>query len=113
MNKKKEKGEKDIELKDAKKVESKKFSSFKKKKKVKKNIKNISPFQAQSQIMPEDEKRKLIKLYDNIKLDEKLISDLVIIRKNNKFDKFENFKIHNTKYNLVYSSNVYDIFQIN
>ena len=60
--------------------------------------------------MPEDEKMKLIKLYDNIKLDEKLISDLVII---NKKDKFENFKIHNTKYNLVYSSNVYDIFQIN
>ena len=26
--------------------------------------------------MPEDEKRKLIKLYENIKLDEKLISDL-------------------------------------
>ena len=80
---------------------------------LKKNIKNISPFQAQSQIMPEDEKRKLIKLYNNIKLDEKLISDLVIIRKKNKFDKFENFKIHNTKYNLVYSGNVYDIFQIN
>ena len=58
--------------------------------------------------MPEDEKRKLVKLYENIKLDQKLISDLVII---NKRDKLKNFKIHNKKYNLVYSGNVYDIFQ--
>ena len=60
--------------------------------------------------MPEDEKRKLIKLYENIKLDEKLISDLVII---NKRHNFQNFRIHNKKYNLVYSGNIYDIFQIN
>ena len=37
----------------------------------KKKIKNASPFNVQLQIMPEDEKRKLIKLYENIKLDEK------------------------------------------
>ncbi len=74
----------------------------------KKKIKNASPFKVQSQIMPEDEKRKLVKLYENIKLDQKLISDLVII---NKRDKLKNFKIHNKKYNLVYSGNVYDIFQ--
>ena len=76
----------------------------------KKKIKNASPFNVQLQIMPEDEKRKLIKLYENIKLDEKLISDLVII---NKRHNFQNFKIHNKKYNLVYSGNIYDIFQIN
>ena len=34
--------------------------------------------------MPEDEKRKLVKLYENIKLDQKLISDLVIINKRDK-----------------------------
>ena len=73
-------------------------------------IKNASPFNVQLQIMPEDEKRKLIKLYENIKLDEKLISDLVII---NKRHNFQNFRIHNKKYNLVYSGNIYDIFQIN
>ena len=28
-------------------------------------------------------------------------------------DKLNNFKIHNQKYNLVYSSDVYDIYQIN
>ena len=76
----------------------------------KKKIKNASPFNVQLQIMPEDEKRKLIKLYENIKLDEKLISDLVII---NKRHNFQNFRIHNKKYNLVYSGNIYDIFQIN
>tara|TARA_Y100000768_G_scaffold386583_1_gene375337 strand:- start:1091 stop:2917 length:1827 start_codon:yes stop_codon:yes gene_type:complete len=77
---------------------------------LKKKIKNASPFKAQLQIMPEDEKRRLIKLYENIKLDKKLISDLVII---NKRDNFQNFRIHNKKYNLVYSGNIYDIFQIN
>ena len=38
MDKKKEKVEKKVEAKEAKKVETKKISSFKKKKKVKKNI---------------------------------------------------------------------------
>jgi hypothetical protein len=60
--------------------------------------------------MPENEKRKLIKLFEKIKFDEKLSSDLIIM---NKTDKLNNFKIHNQKYNLVYSSDVYDIYQIN
>ena len=60
---------------------------------LKKNIKNISPFQAQSQIMPEDEKRKLIKLFDDIKLDEKLISDLVIIRKKGATKKWKSIQV--------------------
>ena len=74
------------------------------------NILNTSPFRAQSQIMPEDEKRKFIKLFEKIELNEKLSSDLIIM---NKKDKLNNFKIHNPKYFLVYSGDVYDIYQNN
>ena len=70
-------------------------------------ITNTSPFRAQMQIMPEDEKEKLIKLFDNIKIEKKLTSDLIIL---NKTDKFYNFNINNKKYNQVYSGKVYDIF---
>ena len=59
--------------------------------------------------MPEDEKEKLIKLFDKIKIDKKLTSDLIII---NKTDKFYNFTINNKKYNQAYSGKVYDIFMI-
>ena len=77
---------------------------------IKDKIVSTSPFRAQLQIMPENEKKKFIKLFEKIKFDEKLSSDLIIM---NKTDKLNNFKIHNQKYNLVYSSDVYDIYQIN
>ena len=70
---------------------------------------NTSPFRAQIQIMPEDEKQKLIKLFENIEVDKKLTSDLIIM---NKTDKFYNFTINNKKYNQVYTGKVYDIFRI-
>ena len=70
---------------------------------------NSSPFRAQIQIMPEDEKEKLIKIFDKIKIEKKLTSDLIII---NKTDKFYNFTINNKKYNQVYTGKVYDIFRI-
>ena len=72
-------------------------------------ITNTSPFRAQMQIMPEDEKKKLIKLFDNIKIEKELTSDLIIM---NKTDKFYNFTINNKKYNQVYTGKVYDIFLI-
>ena len=59
--------------------------------------------------MPEDEKQKLIKLFENIEVDKKLTSDLIIM---NKTDKFYNFTINNKKYNQVYTGKVYDIFRI-
>ena len=77
---------------------------------IKDSILSTSPFRAQLQIMPENEKIKLIKLFEKIKFDKKLSSDLIIM---NKTDKLNNFKIHNKKYYLVYSSDVYDIYQIN
>ena len=73
-------------------------------------IKNISPFRAQSQIVPEDEKKRFIKIFDDLELNDKLSSDLIII---NKTDKFSFLPINNIKFLKVYSSKVYDIYQIN
>ena len=72
-------------------------------------IKNISPFRAQSQIVPEDEKKKFIKIFDDLELNENLSSDLIII---NKTDKFSFLTFNNDKYFKVYSNKVYDIYQI-
>jgi len=73
-------------------------------------IKNMSPFRAQSQIVPEDEKKRFIKIFDDLELNEKLFSDLIII---NKTDKFSFLTLNNSKYLKVYSSKVYDIYQVN
>ena len=72
-------------------------------------ILNTSPFRAQMQIMPEDEKKKLIKLFENIELKNNLTPDLIIM---NKTDDFSNFTIYNVKYSKVYSNKVYDIYRI-
>ena len=73
-------------------------------------IKNISPFRAQSQIVPEDEKKRFIKIFDDLELNDKLSSDLIII---NKTDKFSFLPINNIKFLKVYSGKVYDIYQVN
>ena len=70
---------------------------------------NTSPFRAQMQIMPEDEKKKLIKLFKNIKIESNLAPELIIL---NKTDNYYNFTIYNKKYNQVYSNKVYDIYRI-
>ena len=77
---------------------------------MKNKIINTSPFRAQQQIMPEDEKKRLISLFKKIKLDEKSFSDIVII---NKKISPRNFKVYNKKYSLAYSSNLYDIYYLN
>ena len=77
---------------------------------IRNKIINTSPFRAQQQIMPEDEKKRLISLFNKIKLDEKSFSDIVII---NKKISPKNFKVYNKKYTLVYSNNLYDIYYLN
>ena len=72
-------------------------------------ILNTSPFRAQMQIMPEDEKKKLIKLFKNTELKNNLIPDLIIM---NKTDEFYNFTIYNEKYSKVYSNKIYDLYQL-
>ncbi len=76
---------------------------------IRNKILNTSPFRAQMQIMPEDEKKKLIKLFKNIELKNNLIPDLIIM---NKTDEFYNFIIYNEKYSKVYSNKVYDLYQL-
>ena len=70
-------------------------------------ILKTSPFRAQSQIMPEDEKKRIVKLFNKIELDKKLFSDLIII---NKINTLKNLKIYNKEYKLVISGKIYDIY---
>ncbi len=70
-------------------------------------ILKTSPFRAQSQIMPEDEKNRLVKLFNKIQLDKKFFSDLIII---NRVNTLKNLKIYNREYKLVFSGNIYDIY---
>tara|TARA_Y100000816_G_C26083218_1_gene571221 strand:- start:583 stop:1761 length:1179 start_codon:yes stop_codon:yes gene_type:complete len=70
-------------------------------------ILNTSPFRAQSQIMPEDEKKRIIKLFNKIELDKQLLSDLVVI---NRINTLKNLKIYNKDYKLVFSGKMYDIY---
>ena len=70
-------------------------------------ILNTSPFRAQFQIMPEDEKKRLIKLFNKIKLDNQLFSDLIVINRTNTL---KNLKIYNKEYELVFSGKIYDIY---
>ncbi len=76
---------------------------------IRNKIINTSPFRAQMQIMPEDEKKRLIKLFKNIIIESNLAPDLIIL---NKTDNYYNFKIYNKKYNQVYSNKVYDVYRI-
>lgn len=66
-----------------------------------------SPFRVQSQIIPEDEKRRLIELFRNLNINQELLPDVVIL---NKSDLFSSLEIKNKKYKLFYSSNIYDIY---
>jgi len=74
-------------------------------------IKNTSPFRVQYQVLPEDEKNRLISIFLTHKIDKTLLSDYVIINRTI-FDK--NFNIYNsdyikilsTKYFLVYKRNI-------
>tara|TARA_Y100001936_G_scaffold250660_1_gene304064 strand:- start:1531 stop:3369 length:1839 start_codon:yes stop_codon:yes gene_type:complete len=70
-------------------------------------ILKTSPFRAQSQIMPEDEKKRIIKLFNKIELDKQLLSDLVVI---NRINTLKNLKIYNKDYKLVFSGKMYDIY---
>ncbi len=76
-------------------------------KNIRENISKTSPFRAQSQVTPEDEKRRLVNLFRTIKLNQELFPEVVIL---NKFDSFKNFEIKNEKYKLIYSSNFYEVY---
>ena len=74
---------------------------------LKQKIISTSPFRVQLQIMPEDEKKRILKLFDNIELDKNSISDVIIVNKIT----LKNFNVYNNKYELIYSGEVYDVYK--
>ena len=70
-------------------------------------IKNLSPFRAQSQIIPEDEKERLLELFLIHSIDKNLVADYVIINFSN-VSKY--FKILNEEYNEVFSTKNYKVY---
>ena len=57
--------------------------------------------------MPEDEKKRIVKLFNKIELNKQLFSDIIII---NRINSLKNLKIHNKEYNLAFSGKIYDIY---
>ena len=72
-------------------------------------IKKISPFRAQSQVIPEDEKKRFLDLYDNINLQEEFLSNVVIIKKEGVFKKFI---VNNKDFNNIFKTQNYDVYQL-
>lgn len=71
-------------------------------------IKNTSPFRAQSQVMPEDEKRRFLRLFQNHKINQNLLSDYLVLNYTIFPTKID---IMNKNYVEVYSSLNYKIFK--
>jgi hypothetical protein len=72
-------------------------------------IKKTSPFRAQSLVVPENEKERLVKLFNQIDLNDEFFSDIVIFNKTTSFP-FNNFEFRNKNYDLAYSSDIYKIY---
>ena len=75
-----------------------------------KTIKNTSPLRAQIQVMPEDEKLRLLKKFKSLNLNSNILPDLIIIQTNiNK----KNNHIKNTNYKKIFSTKNFEIFEKN
>jgi hypothetical protein len=70
-------------------------------------ITNTSPFRAQNQIIPEDEKRRLLDLFTNHKVDSDLTADYIII---NYSLISEYFEILNNDYTEIFSTKNYKVY---
>ena len=70
-------------------------------------IKNTSPLRAQSQIIPEDEKERLLNLFNKHKVQYKFTPDYLII---NTSTISKSFVISNSEYDKVYSTENYKIY---
>ena len=73
------------------------------------NIQNISPFRSQSQIIPEDEKDRLLDLFDNIETNSEFFSNIAIVKREGIF---KDFKIKNSDYKSTFSTKNYDIYEL-
>ena len=68
---------------------------------------NTSPFRAQNQIMPEDEKKRLLDLFTNHEVDSNLTADYIII---NYSLISEYFEILNNDYTEIFSTKKYKVY---
>lgn len=68
---------------------------------------NTSPFRAQNQIIPEDEKKRLLDLFINHKVDSDLTADYIII---NYSSISEDFEILNDDYNEIFMTKNYKVY---
>jgi len=68
---------------------------------------NESPFRAQNQILPEDEKKRFINLFKNHLINYSLTPDYIII---NKINLPKKFQIYNSNYKLNHSFQNYEIY---
>jgi len=71
-------------------------------------IKKTSPFRVQTQIVPQDEKKKLVKLFSDHLVDKRLLSDYIILNNSLLSSKIT---INNNKYEKVFLSNNYEIYK--
>jgi len=74
-------------------------------------IKQTSPFRAQSQVVPEDEKKRLVKLFNKIDLNNELYPEIVVL--NRLKNVFNNIEFRNKNYDLVYLTDNYKIYILN
>ena len=75
------------------------------------NVRNIiakeSPFRAQNQILPENEKKRFLNLFNNHSINYSLRPDYIVINKNNLHNEF---KIYNSNYEIKLSTQNYEIY---
>tara|TARA_B100000029_G_C17563732_1_gene954358 strand:- start:1053 stop:2294 length:1242 start_codon:yes stop_codon:yes gene_type:complete len=77
---------------------------------LKDKIKKTSPFRAQSQVVPEDEKKRLVKFFNKIDLNDELYPEIVVL--NRLRNAFNNIEFRNKNYDLVYSTDIYKIYML-
>ena len=73
-------------------------------------IKDISPLRAQIQVMPEDEKMRLLKKFKNHQLKQDIIPELIILKK--KINK-KNNHIKNKNFKKIFSTRNFEIYEKN
>ena len=67
-----------------------------------------SPFRVQMQIIPENEKKRILNLYKNLKINLDLLPNYVVI---NNSKGFENFSIKNDKYKEIFKTKSYLLYK--
>jgi len=71
-------------------------------------ITQTSPFRIQMQIVPNDEKQRLLRLFDNLKVNQNLLPEYVVI---NNSGLFKDFKIKNNQYIILLNTKNYQILK--